>query len=67
MTRPGGQTLLRQSLAALTRVGVVPDVGPVLETRTEIVEQELREAVLDEIPAFSESGWPNIRGCTSVK
>ena len=60
MSRPAGQTLLRQSLAALARVGVVPDIGPVLNTQTEIVEQRLREAVLDEIPAFSESGNPDV-------
>ena len=60
MTSPGGQTPLRQSLAALTRVGVVPDIGPVLETQTDRVERQLRESVLDEIPAFSESGNPDV-------
>lgn len=47
-------------MAALARVGAIPDLGPVLDGHAEVVERTLQRAVLDEVPAFSASGNPEI-------
>ena len=56
---PKNESLTR-SLAALARFGVIPRAGAVLATSFEAVQEELRAAVVDEIPAFSASGNPEV-------
>ncbi len=53
-------TALRQSLLALAEMGVIPGIGRVLEDSAAKVGGQLRDAVLGEIPAFAESGNPDV-------
>ncbi len=48
------------ALQALARVGVVPNVAAALVAGKEALECSMRETVLDEIPAFTESHNPDI-------
>ena len=60
MTFSNQQARLRQSLGALGRLGVIPAAGPALDAAIGTVETALRHTVIDEIPAFSESGNPDV-------
>lgn len=51
---------LTETLAALSRCGVIPAAAAGLAKRLDTVERELRESVLHEIPAFSASGNPDV-------
>jgi hypothetical protein len=51
---------LRQVLALLTKTGVIPRAAAALDSSMQTVASTLRDAVLAEIPAFSESGNPEI-------
>lgn len=44
----------------LGRLGVVPAIGPALDARIAATGTALQKAVVDEIPAFSESGNPDV-------
>jgi len=54
------QALLRQTLEALRGIGVVPAAGAALDAGTTEAGETLHQTVLDEIPAFSESGNPDV-------
>lgn len=51
---------LRESLAKLGRLGVVPAIGPALDVSVAATTAALRRTIIDEIPAFSESGNPDV-------
>jgi PucR C-terminal helix-turn-helix domain/GGDEF-like domain len=51
---------LRQVLALLAKTGVIPRAAAALDSSMQTVASTLRDAVLAEIPAFSESGNPEI-------
>lgn len=51
---------LRQSLAALVSLGVVPKAVPELDRTIGTLGAELRDAVLGEVPAFAASANPEI-------
>lgn len=51
---------LRRALAALRDAGVVPRIGALLDASAGEVGRQLREAVVGEIAAFSESGNPDV-------
>lgn len=51
---------LRQVLERLAAAGVIPHAAPALQSNMGSVGAELRKAVLDEIPAFTDSGNPDI-------
>ena len=51
---------LRQGLAALAAIGVVPQAARALRASAHAAAQALRAAVLEEIPAFSASANPDI-------
>lgn len=51
---------LRETLATLARLGVVPAIGPALDARVADTAETLKKAIIDEIPAFSESGNPDV-------
>ncbi len=51
---------LTRTLAELAQFGVVPKAAALLDTDIGSVEEELKRAILDEIPAFSASGNPEI-------
>lgn len=54
------QIRLDKALRALTKAGVVPAAGHAFEQQADIIRAELRQTVIDEIPAFSASGNPDI-------
>jgi hypothetical protein len=54
------ESRLGNTLTALGKLGLVPQVLPLLEAAADAVEKELRAAVPEEIPAFSASGNPDI-------
>jgi hypothetical protein len=51
---------LTQTLERLTALGVIPDVAPALRRSAAGVEDALRDAILSEIAAFSDSRNPQI-------
>lgn len=51
---------LRDTLATLARLGVVPAIGPALDARVAATADALKRAIVDEIPAFSDSGNPDV-------
>ncbi len=51
---------IRKSLAHLAKTGVIPRAAEALDVNMQGVERELRDAVVLEIPAFSESANPAI-------
>lgn len=53
-------TALLQPLAALSRLGVIPRTGRILEAGAAEVAERLRQAVVAEIPAFTASGNPDV-------
>lgn len=54
------QARLRDSLATLADLGVIPRAGHAMDNGIAAVGERLKAAILDEIPAFSESGNPDI-------
>lgn len=54
------QSGIHASLAALESLGVVPSAAAALERGLAAVHAELRRTIVDEIPAFSESGNPDV-------
>ena len=60
MTISNQQALLRQTLEALHGIGVVPAAGAALDAGIAEASETLHQTVLDEIPAFSESGNPDV-------
>jgi hypothetical protein len=57
---PSRSHSLRSILDTLRKVGVVPGAASWLETHHEEIRAELQRTVADEIPAFQESGNPDI-------
>jgi len=51
---------LASTLDALRGLGVVPAVSAILEGSAENIETELQASILEEIPAFSASGNPDV-------
>lgn len=54
------QHALRRSLAVLRRIGVVPQAAPGLDADIADVGRALRQAILDEVPAFMASANPQV-------
>lgn len=54
------QARLGETLAILAGLGVIPGAGPALDRQIDAVGERLRAAILAEIPAFSESGNPDV-------
>ena len=57
---PRGHTALRRALDRLADIGVLPDAAPALEDTLGPMQDLLRQVVLVEVPAFSESGNPDV-------
>ena len=51
---------LRKVLSRLTKSGVIPLAAPALDVRRQATGSTLRTAVLAEVPAYSDSGNPDI-------
>lgn len=60
MTISNQQALLRQTLAALGQMGVIPAAGVALDRGIGDVGKALQQSVVDEIPAYSDSGNPDV-------
>ncbi len=60
MTATGNQATLPQALRHLEELGVVPRVAPALDHTLRQTAESLQRAIKQEIPAFSESGNPQI-------
>ena len=54
------QGQLRQTLATLQLIGVIPGATPELDRLRDVALDVLQKTILEEIPAFSESGNPDI-------
>lgn len=54
------QAVLRETLTVLTGLDVIPAAGEALDRQIDAVSERLRAAILEEIPAFSESGNPDV-------
>ena len=51
---------LNRILETLTKVGVVPNAAASFDNKAELIRAELQQTIVDEIPAFLESGNPDI-------
>lgn len=60
MTISNQQSALRQTLAGLGSIGVIPKAGPALDKGIQNVGKALHRSVVDEIPAYSDSGNPDV-------
>lgn len=60
MTISNQQALLRQTLEVLDGIGVIPAAGTALDAGIRAAGKTLHQTVIDEIPAFSESGNPDV-------
>jgi sugar diacid utilization regulator len=52
---------LRQAIAALRSQGVLPGIGEALRRSTEATAAQLRDAIGDEVPAYTDTANPDIR------
>lgn len=59
-SQPLSHTALRRALDRLAYTSVLPDAAPALEDSLDHMQGLLRQAVLSEVPAFSESGNPDV-------
>ena len=60
MISPDNSDTLQATVGALRAHGVVPGVGTALKDRLDTVRRALRQTVLDEVPAYSDSANPEI-------
>jgi hypothetical protein len=60
MAEPDSGRALRKTLATLESIGVIPGASSALDRQRETALEGLRKTVLDEVPAFSASGNPDV-------
>ncbi len=60
MTGLDRNSALRKTLATLAAIGVIPDASAALDRQHEAALEGLQKAIVDEIPAYSASGNPDV-------